>query len=562
MNPNDLPSEEKTPETIPNTPPVYAPYQQKSVRPAPYALDRSDRIFAAVLLVLSIFSVSAGVWGGFAAGFTAAFILVFSAFTFYLARKGTPLGFYPILCGVLSVVLSAVFVTTSDLLVRFCSVIVMALTSTVWFCALGEKNIPDRESGLAERLINQYFKSLSRIPKSLRSLFVSDDPRVKKTSAILLGIACASPLLCAVITLLMRSDAAFEGLIRHIFSDVGNTAAQIILALLLFPCFLSFGFYTKKDEDETKERHAFKGIDTAFIASFIGLLSVSYIAYLFSQLAYFFSAFSGILPDGYAFSYADYARRGFFELCGIAAINMAVQYLTLLLSRKKDEKLPVILRVLCTFVGVFTLLLIATAIAKMVLYIRRYGVTVLRLGTSSFMIFMAVVFIAMLLRLYLRRVRVLPVALATAAVILSVLGIGNIRHFAAQYNYNAYESGKIKKIDTDYLRQLGDEGVPYLIKLTRCKDSEVASRACGELCLEVERLYKGEYREVGSKEYEFPLEYLIPKEKEFGAASNFNIPRQKAYEQLDDFLSKNKTFLKDHVEERMQAFDTANDIYY
>ena len=44
----------------------------------------------------------------------------------------------------------------------------------------------------------------------------------------------------------------------------------------------------------------------------LGMISLVYVLYLVSQLAYFSGGFSGILPKGYTM--AEYARRGFFEM--------------------------------------------------------------------------------------------------------------------------------------------------------------------------------------------------------------------------------------------------------
>ena len=54
----------------------------------------------------------------------------------------------------------------------------------------------------------------------------------------------------------------------------------------------------------------------------LGAVCAVYLAYLFSQLAYFVGGFSGILPEG--FTRAEYARRGFFEMTCLAGVNLAL----------------------------------------------------------------------------------------------------------------------------------------------------------------------------------------------------------------------------------------------
>ena len=547
--------------------PVYSPPVREKT--PPYALDMRDWIAAAVLFVLSFVAVSAGLWSEFHVGFTIAYVLLFLTYTVYFAQKGTRIKPYPLLCGVLSFMMSGVFFTTSCTLERFFALPVMATLAVIWFASLTGKTIPSRELGLASLVLRQIIRGVSRISRSIRSLFSSNDPHMRIMSKGLIGVLCAVPVLCAVIPLLIRSDAAFEGLMSHLFSDFASTAAQTILGILLFAFLIGFAFSMRKEPASASADRIGKSVDTPIAAAFLGVLSLVYLVYLFSQLAYFFSAFAGILPEDFSFTFADharngfaeYARRGFFELCWIAGINLCVLYLLLLFSKQKDGKLPVVLRILGTFIGLFTLLIICTAQSKMVLYMRHFGATVLRIGTSAFMLFMAVVFLTLLLRFYIAKIRVLPVAAVTVAIVLLVLGLGNVQRFAAWYNYNAYATGTLQTVDTAYLRKLGDEGIPYLIRLTDCKDAEIRRKACGQLSLAVEDYYTGVMQEIERKEivdgetaawYEH---YLEPDGKIYPKFSEQSIPRKAAYDALDAFLEANPTFLHDHAADRTEAFD-------
>ena len=214
-----------------------------------YALDRRDWITAGLLLVMSLFVVIAGVWGSFSAGFTVSFDLTFLVYTVYFSRKGTRIAPYPLLCGMLSAALSAVFITTTDPVIRFFSVCIMTVLAVIWFASLAQKPLFPGELGLAKRVLTQGVGSIIRCPKSLRSLFASDDPRVKTMAKILLGLLCATPVLFAVIALLIRSDAAFEGLMQHLFSDIAKTGAQVILSVCLFPFLLWSNIPMTKKQD-------------------------------------------------------------------------------------------------------------------------------------------------------------------------------------------------------------------------------------------------------------------------------------------------------------------------
>ena len=113
--------------------------------------------------------------------------------------------------------------------------------------------------------------------------------------------------------------------------------------------------------------------------------------FFISQAGYFLSAFTNSLPEG--FTYADYARRGFFELFAIALINLGVTCFMSLFSKKAGREKPFALKFYSVMISVFTLILIATAMSKMIMYINRYGLTALRFYTSWFMVLLAMIFV-------------------------------------------------------------------------------------------------------------------------------------------------------------------------
>lgn len=502
-----------------------APYKKRE----PFSLGKTDLRTAAATLILSFFLVVTGLWGAFRAGFTVTFDLLFLVFSLYFKKKETTPGLFAAVCGALAVTLSFVFAVTSNGSVRFFSMALLIGTSVLWFTALTGKKIPGGDLGVLRYALFPIGKAFGDMPLSIRSIFSSKSRRMKSFSKAMIGFLCALPVLMIVLPLLIRSDFAFEGLMSRLFADLGTLAAQTIFALLLAPFLLGFAFSLKKSEPKESAPSSFKGLDTIVLTAFLALLSLFYLLYLFSQLAYFFSAFSGFLPQGFDFSYAEYARRGFFEMSMIAGINLAMLFAMILLAKKQEEKLPVSLKICGTFIGLFTLVLIGTALSKMVMYIARYGMTGLRITTSAFMVFAAVVFCAMLLRLYLPKVRVLQTAVVCAALILAVLGLGNVNAVVARYNYEAYRSQRLSGIDVEYLEFLGDEGVPYLVELTNDSDPEVRQEALVSLRTLYRHYYQKDLQGNRTKTY--------PK------LMQFTLARHRAYRAFEDLEEKTPDFL-------------------
>jgi len=270
--------------------------------------------------------------------------------------------------------------------------------------------------------------------------------------------------------------------------------------------------------------------------------------YLFSQLAYFFSAFKGILPTDYEFTVADYARRGFFEMCVISVINLVLVFAVLLFARKKEGKICAANKAICTFICIFTIIIIVTALSKMLLYIKSFGMTELRITTSAFMLFLAVVFVSVILRIFINGIRALRVAFVTAGCILVLLGTINVNSVVAKYNYNAYKNGLLEDIDINTIYQVGDEGIPYLVLLAKDSNSEVAESAKSELYSAITgyRYYETEFIQKSIEDLVYWDECKIIAKK-YDGIGEYSIPKNKAYKCLDKYIEENPDILKSEI---------------
>lgn len=426
-----------------------------------YSIEKKDIIFLFLTIISTIAFVMLALWGKFKIGFTCSFLFFFFVMSTYLYKKENKLTIFGVLSGILAVISSLVFGYSNNFGVNFYLFILMFFESAIWFNSLsgvfegvGELNV------IGKVFVTVFGKSFSKIGKMFISVFDSKNQRIKGFGKIIIGILCALPVLVIVVPLLISADDAFRGLMLNVSENIGTFVKQVIIGIIIAPFVITYGLSMKKDVYVQKENKGIKGIENVFIVSFLSSLVLVYVVYLFSQLAYFVDAFKGILPNNYIPS--EYARRGFFEMSIIAGINFIIIYLALIFSRKKDEKPSKVVGSVCVFIILFTLFLISTAIAKMIIYIESFGMSVLRISTSAFMIFLAVVFIALIFRCFMKKVPVIKIMLVTATVVLLVLGFCNIERFVAQYNVNAYKQQKLNFIDVDMISNLGLSGVPVL----------------------------------------------------------------------------------------------------
>ena len=83
-----------------------------------FDLTKRDMLFAIFSLAVGIFTAVFGIFGGFALGCALSNVLIFLMFSIYLVKKKS-LNIFSVICGVLSLANSAVFITTANGSVRF-----------------------------------------------------------------------------------------------------------------------------------------------------------------------------------------------------------------------------------------------------------------------------------------------------------------------------------------------------------------------------------------------------------------------------------------------------------
>ncbi|MBO5852890.1 MAG: DUF4173 domain-containing protein [Clostridia bacterium] len=506
---------------------------QNSKNTTLFSLEKTDIAFAICAIAFSVFTAVFGICGGYALGYLISCMLVFVLFVIYFI-KNAKAKFLPIFSGILAIANAAVFVCTSNSGVRFFGALASFLLAIVCFDGL----VVGRSKGNRETLGIFYtaIATISNIGVSLKSLLVGKEDDKKLVAKALVGIALAIPVLFVVIPLLISSDDAFRGMMNNIFGDAAKNIFKVIFGLILSIFVISYGFSLKKGRVSRAKKGELPGVENVYLISFLTAINLCYMLYLFSQLAYFFSAFKGFLPNG-DITYAEYARKGFFEMCTIAVINLVLVFISLLIAKKNNGKVSNTIKCLATFMAVFTLIIITTAISKMVMYIDTYGMTVLRLTTSAFMVFLAIVFISVILRIFILKINIVNTSLITAGCILLILGTLNVNAVCAKYNYESYVSQRLRTIDINALYELGDEGVPYIVKLTEDKDYFVSESAKKYLA----RAIVYNYFEDLFEDSDLSASSLKEKEKEKGF-ERFSIPKAIAYESIYQFLEQNPNF--------------------
>ena len=224
---------------------------------------------------------------------------------------------------------------------------------------------------------------------------------------VLLGIVISIPALLIIVPILSQADTGFRSLVAAILDLLGadfriliwRGIVGILLGAFMFGTLYGGVYKRHVKEEECIRFHeesgrVFRFVPDIAVLTFGIIVSAVYVLFIGLQARYLFSAFFGILPEAY--TYAQYARQGFFELCVIALLNAS--FLTAMngcakTPRRKNRGLLLENGIL----GALTLLLLATAASKLGMYIVAYGFTVKRCISSVFLIWLFLVFILVLI---------------------------------------------------------------------------------------------------------------------------------------------------------------------
>ena len=445
-----------------------------------------ELIFALLALICGLALCNFVIYGGFELGFAIAMCGYILCAAGYLLASGGRLSIYSVLLLLLSLGISAGFGRSDDGFVKFIMVCFLAVSVNLGLCLIAGQN--RRRTGGAGSLLDAgrtvFNMGYGQLPKAVGGLFGALKLRgsvAKTVGSVAIGLVIMLPLLALVISLLVKADAAFENVMKG-FPEIkmGETLVTAVFGVPLF-----FILYTrsvslvKKEKAEPAAMGSGKGLNKVTMNTALIGVCLVYSLYLVSQLAYFVGGFAGIVPEDYTL--AEYARRGFFEMAWLCAINMGLIVLAVTLVRKSGSKAPLSTRLLCLFLGFVTLFIVAAASAKMLTYIDGYGLTRKRVMTQLIIIFFGLMALTVSVSLFLKKPRYMPVLLIAALLLGGSAFWVDVDTLVAAYNVNAYQTGALKTVDVYYLEELGSGAVPYIAKLADDKDPQVAELAQGAL---------------------------------------------------------------------------------
>ncbi len=297
----------------------------------------------------------------------------------------------------------------------------------------------------------------------------------KILSQILRGIIMTIPALFVFLLLFSSADLIFQKYVSEILSIENEMELFLRFLLILIVTIVFIGAYTYsfREKGETimpqsSNKHAVEQIESSII---LGSINILFSIFIIVQFTYLFGGESNISAQG--FTYAEYARRGFFELIAVAVISLFLLLITEKYAIKKEAEHTLSFKILSTALITQVILIMVSAFIRLSLYEEAYGFTTLRLYSHAFIILLAFIFCLLFYKIFQddRESAFILRVLISIAFFLAFMNLLNPDAFIARRNIERFE--RIGKIDIDYLGSLSDDAMPIIINVLDIPDEDM-----------------------------------------------------------------------------------------
>ncbi|MFJ9113089.1 DUF4153 domain-containing protein [Streptomyces sp. NPDC102283] len=194
------------------------------------------------------------------------------------------------------------------------------------------------------------------------------------------------------------------------------------------------------------------------------VLNLLFAAFITLQLVVLFGGYDKV-RDVTGLNHAEYARQGFWQLLWATLLTLLVIALALRWAPRGGTGDRTLVRAVLGPLCVLTLVVVASALRRMDLYVDEYGLTRLRISVAAMELWLGVVLI-LILAAGVFGARFLPRAIAVSAAA-GVLAFGLLSPdgLIAEQNVQRFEDSESTAIDIDYVKDLSADAVPALDRL-------------------------------------------------------------------------------------------------
>ncbi|RJR31798.1 DUF4173 domain-containing protein [Candidatus Parcubacteria bacterium] len=326
--------------------------------------------------------------------------------------------------------------------------------------------------------------------KTLSGLFLAFEKSKDKKilPQVIKGVLMAIPVLFVFLMLFSSADLIFQKYVSDFINFDEETYARIIIVFLVTLAFMGAYSYIFKERGEEKsagQKNQYLKLGHIENSILLGSVNILFFIFMIVQFTYLFGGQSNISAQG--LTYAEYARRGFFELIFVAIISLTLLLLTEKFVVKKETDHLLIFKILSAALVLQVILIMASAFIRLSLYEQAYGFTVLRLFSHAFIFLLSLIFCLLLYKIYKdNRENAFAFRVFVSLIIfLAFMNLFNPDVFIARQNIKRFnETGKL---DVHYLSRLSDDAIEDTIKILDISDENLKKNFARDLYWRVER---------------------------------------------------------------------------
>ncbi|MBO6016026.1 MAG: DUF4173 domain-containing protein [Lachnospiraceae bacterium] len=280
--------------------------------------------------------------------------------------------------------------------------------------------------------------------------------RTGKGRYVIYGLLISLPLLFVVMMLLTSADVVFRNIFEELF-DLWTLPQHILGIGFLFALGAMGSFMILSNlvsNPDRRDTSAERRYEPIIAITFTSVLTACYLLFCFIQIFYLFLG-NMVLPDGY--TYAEYAREGFFQLLFVCILNLVI--VLVCIGRFQDH---VVLKVILSVFCACSFIMIASSAFRMILYIETYYLSLDRVLVLWSLGVISVLMILIGISIYKKHFPLFRYGVVVVSICYVLLSLSRPDTYIARYNI---EAAALKFTQPDYwylLRDLSADAAPVL----------------------------------------------------------------------------------------------------
>lgn len=337
--------------------------------------------------------------------------------------------------------------------------------------------------------------SMSVSNNGYKEEYQKKDKKSDFKSQISIGIIISLPFLFVILGLLASADAVFKNMILSVFNGGDNIVNMFewlltaAIGFLMAYCLGKVLLQKKIIITPTEINQA----DTVIGVTFAAIFSVVYVLFCGVQAVALLNTGGNMLPQGY--TYARYARAGFFQLLIVCMINVCM-----VIACRIKFRMNGMLKKLLIVISVCTYIMLVSSAYRIILYIQHYNLTFLRLLVLWSLVVIAVLMIFVIWFIFNNHIKIFEYALLSFTVLFLIFAFMIPENMIAEYNIRNFETEE--KTDEHYLlNHLSMDAAGAIISHKFEKENLKVSY-CREIVQKYEKSYKNDLRKFNWSRYQ------------------------------------------------------------